>query len=295
MQNKKSSVLSRYNLIGILFILPSLLAVLCFSIYPVIESLRISFQHHNGVFGTWIGIYNYKFVLSDDAFWNAMINTLYMGILTMVFGLPISLVVASLINNCKIGKNFFKSVFFLPNVTSLVSASLVFMFLFYPDETGVVNAFLSIFKIEPLRWFASPSLARIGIVIMGVWHGLGYSVIIWLSGLQSIPNELYEASEIDGASKLKQWRYITVPCLAPITTFMIIINSINLFKRFTDVYIIGGEYGVPGSSLMTLILYIYKNSFLLFDFGKASAASYIMFICIFAVTLINYKVSKEST
>lgn len=285
--------LVRRDIIGYTFVLPTLIAVTLFTVYPVFEALRISFFKHNGMTGWWVGLDNYKFVLTDAHFWIAVKNTIYMGVLSLVLGLPISLIVASLINNCSVGRNFFKSVYFIPNVTSIVAASLVFVFLLYPTKGGLVNGFLGILGIKPLEWFASSALAPIGVVLMELWRMVGYNAIIWLAGLQSIPKELYEASEVDGATKLKQWWYITIPGIKPIFVFLVIIGTINAFRRFGDVFVIGGIDGAPASSLSTMVLYIYKYGFGVFEFGKASAASYIVFVIILFFTIINFKLFNK--
>lgn len=122
---------------------------------------------------------------------------------------------------------------------------------------------------------------------MDVWRLVGYNAIIWLAGLQGIPEELYEAASIDGANKVKQWIYVTIPSLIPTIGFMVIMGTINMFKRFGDTFVVGGPDGNPGSSLYTLILYVYRNTFMMYQFGKASAASFIIFAIIMFFTLIN--------
>lgn len=284
---------NKRNLTGYVFVLPTLLAIVIFTAYPVLESFRISFFKHNGVSGTWVGLYNFNYVLTDKIFWKAFLNTLYMGGLYLLAGIPLPFVVASLINVCPIGKNLYKSIFFVPNVTSIVAASLIFMFIFYPASGGPANYILSIFGIQPLNWFASSSIAPVIIVVINIWHGIGYNAIIWLAGLQSISPELYKAAEVDGATKIKQWIYITIPGVKPIFVFMIIMSTIGAMKRFTDVLVIGGEDGNPAGALNTLMLYVYKYGFSTFDFGKASAASYITFVLILLITLLNFKLTSQ--
>jgi len=283
----------RRDIVGYTFVLPTLIAVLLFTVYPVIEAFRVSFYKHNGMSGWWVGIDNYRFVLMDPQFWTAVKNTVYMGVLSLVFGLPASLILASLINNCTFGKSLFKSVYFIPNVTSSVAASLVFTFVLHPTEGGLVNGLLASLGIKPLGWFSSTSLAPISVVIMEIWRIVGYNAIIWLAGLQSIPAELYEAAEVDGASKLKQWWYITIPGIRPIFVFLVIIGTINALRRFSDVFVIGGIDGAPASSLSTMVLYIYKYGFGVFEFGKAAAASYIVFTIILIFTILNFKILNK--
>ena len=290
----KKRFLTKSDIVGYLFVLPTLLAIIAFSFYPIIQAFVISFYNHNGVKGVFNGGVNYINVLKDPYFTKAMTNTLYMGLLGMAIGLPFSLILATFINYCSKGKSFFKSVFFLPNVTSVVASALIFTFLYYPDSTGPMNQFLGLFGIPAQRWFSSPDQAKISIVLMSIWHGAGYNAIIWLAGLQSIPEELFEAAAIDGASKVKQWVHITIPSIMPIIGFMVIMGTIGMFKRFGDTFVIGGPDGNPGSALYTLMLYVYRNTFMMYSFGRASAASFIIFLIIMLFTLMNFKLLSKT-
>lgn len=282
--------ISRTELVGWTFVLPTLIGIAAFTVYPALQAFKLSFYQHNGVTGWWVGMYNYGYVLRDSQFWAAAKSTLWIGGLQTALGLPASLIVASLISSSRYGKNMFKAIFFLPNTTSIVAATLIFMLLFFPDETGPMNALLRLVGVGPQRWFSSPVLAPWGIVAIALWHATGYNALIWLAGLQAIPSELYEASEVDGASRLEQWWYITLPAVRPIFVFLVIISLIAVFRRFGDVFVVGGTDGQPAGSLFTLMLYIYRYGFLTFDFGISAAASFIVFMIILGLTLVNFKV-----
>ncbi|TBL74034.1 sugar ABC transporter permease [Paenibacillus thalictri] len=275
--------------------LPLIVGVLAFSLYPIGEAFRISLYHHNGVRGIWTGLGNYDFILHDTSFWRALKNTVIMGLMSVGIGLPVSFIVASLINSLAFPRLsvLMKAVYFVPNVTSTIAASIVFLLLFYPTEKGIANTVMNLFGFAPLGWMADPHYAQISVILMDTWHGVGYSVLIWLAGLQSISRDLYEAAEVDGASKLKQWLYITIPGMKPVIFFMVVMGTIGAFKRFSEVFVIGGPDGNPGGSLFTLMLYVYRYGFYTYEFGKAAAASYIIFIIIFAVTLINFKMFQN--
>lgn len=285
--------LRRKDWLAYLFVSPMVLSLCMFTLYPLLESFRLSFYNTNGVTGSFVGWYNYRYVLSDPIFRDAFYNTGYIGLLSIFIGLPVSLVFATLVNSLPVCQNQFKSIYFAPNVTSAVASAIVFMYLFYPTDHGWVNILLGWFGIGPFRWFADPSLSKLGIVIMGVWHSLGYTMLIWLAGLQAIPRVLYEAAEIDGAGRFRRWLNITLPGLRPIIFFVVVIQTIGAFKRFTDVYQIGGSDGQPGGSLTTLMVYIYRLGFNTFEFGKASAASFITFLVIILFTLINFRLFRE--
>lgn len=287
---RKGVRFTRRDLVGYVFVTPALLAVLIFFFYSSAQVLIDSFYKMRGfkILG-FFGVNNYLSVLTDSLFWNATFNTLYMGVLSLVVGLPFSLVIATLIKESKWGKNFFKAYFFIPNLTSLVAAALLFSFILYPTSGGLLNSVLKVFGIKPLLWFSSPTEAPLGIVMLTVWRDAGYNAIIWLVGLLAIPAELYEAAEIDGASKFRQWVSITIPQLRPIFIFLFMTGTIFQIGRFSDVFVVGGIYGSPASSLDTLTLYIYRQfeGEGLGDFGIASAASVLMFVLIMLLTLLN--------
>ncbi|MFD0872190.1 MULTISPECIES: carbohydrate ABC transporter permease [Paenibacillus] len=282
---------------GYLFSAPLIVGVLAFAIYPMFAALYMSFLQTGGsaMSGTWVGASNYEYVMKDPIFWQALYNTFYMGIFSVVLGIGLSFILASLINSLKweLGKNFFKGVYFLPNVVSAVATSLLFSFLFYPAKEGLLNFVVGWFNIEPVGWFTDPRFSRFSIVLMSLWGALGYNTIIFLAGLQSVPRELYEAAEVDGAGGLKRWYYITIPYLRPIFVFMLIMGTIGGMKRFTDVWLIGGTAGNPGGSLMTAVLYIYRNAFLASQMGVATAASYLLFIIILILTIFMMLMNRR--
>ncbi|MGN7385271.1 carbohydrate ABC transporter permease [Paenibacillus sp. SAFN-117] len=282
---------------GYLFSAPLIVGVMAFAIYPMFAALYMSFLQTGGsaMSGTWVGASNYEYVMKDPIFWQALYNTFYMGIFSVVLGIGLSFILASLINSLKweLGKNFFKGVYFLPNVVSAVATSLLFSFLFYPAKEGLLNFVVGWFNIEPVGWFTDPRFSRFSIVLMSLWGALGYNTIIFLAGLQSVPRELYEAAEVDGAGGLKRWYYITIPYLRPIFVFMLIMGTIGGMKRFTDVWLIGGTAGNPGGSLMTAVLYIYRNAFLASQMGVATAASYLLFIIILILTIFMMLMNRR--
>ncbi|BFH61984.1 sugar ABC transporter permease [Paenibacillus azoreducens] len=281
---------SRNDWMGYLFSAPLIIGVLAFAVYPMIAALIMSFHQTSGlsITGKWVGVSNYSYVLSDSLFWQALTNTFFIGVWSVLLGIVLSFVLASLINNLNwgMGKNFFKAVFFLPNVVSGVATTLLFSFLFFPSREGLLNFVIGLFGIEPVEWFTNPHVSRYSIVLMSLWGALGYNTIIFLAGLQSVPRDLYEAAEVDGAGSYRKWLNITIPYLRPIFVFMLIMGTIGGMKRFTDVWLIGGTAGNPGGSLMTVVLYIYRNAFLASQMGMATAASYLLFVIIFVLTAV---------
>lgn len=277
---------------GYAFSAPLIIGVFAFAVYPMLAALYMSFQQTSGS-GTgelWVGWSNYRYVLEDSIFWQSLANTFYMGVLSILLGIGVSFILASLINSLtwNFGKNMFKGIYFLPNVVSAVATSLLFSFLFYPDHTGLLNYVLGWIGVEPIGWFTDARFSRFGIVLMSMWGALGYNTIIFLAGLQSVPRDLYEAAAVDGASGLRRWLHITIPYLRPIFFFMLIIGTIGGMKRFTDVWLIGGTAGNPNGSLMTAVLYIYRSAFLSSQMGLATAASYLLFLVILLLTVLLF-------
>lgn len=293
--HRKRRFFTRNDWTGFLFVSPLVIGIATFALYPMTAALLMSFQKTYGFLGTWVGLANYKIVLTDGSFWSSLYNTIYMGLLSVILGIGLSFILASLINSLpwKGGKNFFKAVYFLPNVVSAVATSILFSFLFYPGKEGLLNSLFGIFGVEPVGWFTDPQMAQNSIVLMGLWGALGYNTIIFLAALQSVPRDLYEAAEVDGASGISKWWYITIPYLRPIFLFMIIIGTINGMKRFTDVWVIGGTAGNPNGKLLTSVLYIYRNAFVSADMGLATAASYLLFIVILILTVLMLMANRR--
>ena len=285
---KRKKRFTRNDWMGYLFSAPLIIGVLAFAIYPMIAALVMSFHQSSGLSlgGKWVGLSNYDYVLKDSMFWQSLTNTFFMGIWSVLLGIILSFILATFVNNLKwtTGKNFFKAVYFLPNVVSGVATTLLFSFLFYPSKEGLLNFAIGLFGVDPVGWFTDPQVSRFSIVLMSLWGALGYNTIIFLAGLQSVPRDLYEAAEVDGAGNYRKWVNITIPYLRPIFVFMLIMGTIGAMKRFTDVWLIGGTAGNPGGSLMTVVLYIYRNAFLSSQMGVATAASYLLFIIILALT-----------
>jgi len=293
----KKKLFSSTDIAGYVFSAPLVIGVLVFAIYPMVGALVLSFQKALTSFGgEWVGLSNYETVLTDSMFWKSLYNTLYMGVLSVALGVSLSFILATLVHNIPWLKwrNFFKGVYFLPNVVSLVAASILFQLLFHPGSEGILNYVLGWVGIEPIGWFTNPSISRFSIVLMTLWGMLGYNTIIFIAAISSVPRDLYEAAEVDGATWYSKWLYITIPYLRPIIVFMVIVSTITAMKRFTDVWLIGGTAGNPAGSLMTVVLYIYRNAFLSSQMGVASAASYILFMIILVLSILMLLANKKT-
>ncbi|MBU7592589.1 carbohydrate ABC transporter permease [Metabacillus halosaccharovorans] len=274
-----------------IFLLPSFLGILLFMVYPIFESLRLSFYQSNGTIEHFIGLQNFKTVLTSGPFWNSVWNTFYIGIFQILITIPLGFIFASLINSTPRGQNFFKVIYFLPNVTSIVAAAMIFAFVLHP-EMGIVNFALESIGLPTPKWLADPSTSKWAVILLSVWHWIGFVIIICLANLQAISTEMYEAAKIDGANGFQQWLYITVPNMAGTFAFLLITGWIGALQRFNEVYVLGGPNGSPARSIQTMGAFIYERGFTGFEFGIASAATYIMFMIILAFTFLNLKISK---
>ncbi|HYH03718.1 MAG TPA: sugar ABC transporter permease [Bacillota bacterium] len=273
------------------FLLPSFIGFLLFVLIPMFATIGLAFTDYSGGFtAEWIGLKNFQIAFSSPEFINALINTVKFTVVTVVAQIILGFVFAVLLNRKMFGRNFFRAVIFLPVVLSMVAISLVFMIILHPDK-GPVNNFLISLGLGRVPWLTSPATALLTIVLVTIWQSFGYYMVLFLSGLQSINPELYEAADIDGANKWKQLLHITIPMLSPTTFFCIIMAIINSFKVFDPVFVMtGGQLGGgPAGSTTVLVFDIFQNAFAHYRMGYASAESVILLAFVLAVTIIQYR------
>lgn len=292
-----SNIKKREKIDGWLFILPVVIASLIFFIGPLLVSFMLSFKEYSlldsnsMIDAKWVGLNNYIHVFKDKVFLKALTNTSLYAAVVVPAQLLIALGLALICNSSIKNKGFFRTVYYIPTVTSAVAVSIIFLFLFKTD--GLMNQFFSIFGIEPIRFFGSVQFALPSIMGMAIWSSVGIYMVIFLGGLQGIPESLYEASSIDGASKFQQFMNITVPMLKPTIFFNLVVSLIGAFQVFDQAYIISNGTGDPLDSTMTVVLYLYRTGFRDFQMGYASAIAFVLFIIIFILTLIQKKLLKE--
>ncbi|EOL44669.1 hypothetical protein RV11_GL002418 [Enterococcus phoeniculicola] len=268
-----------------LFLLPSLIGFLVFIIYPVFYSLGVSFTDWDLINPMkFIGLRNYQTLLADPKFWNSLKNTFLfiLGYLPSV--MILGLAVALLLNGKLRLKPFFRGVYFLPVVTSWVAVSLVWKWLFNP-KFGLINYFLSLVGVHGPNWLNDPKVAMLAIIITSVWKDIGFIMVLYLGGLQNISPSLYEAANIDGADKWHQFWRITLPMLKPTTFFVSMISLINSFQVFDQVNIM--TEGGPGDATTVLVQNIYNSAFKYSEMGYAAAMSWILFLIILVVSLVQ--------
>jgi len=273
-----------------LFILPFFIAFSVFQVFPIIWSFRISLTQWNG-FGRArpVGFQNYAMLLQDYMFWDAVKNTVVYWATAVALILPLSLLIASLLNYKKLrARRFFTSVAYLPNVCAAVAMGLIFNMMF-DTHAGIINETLGWFGIAPIEWRTSVSLSKIPVILLNVWRHTPWFTLIVLSGLLSIPEEYYEAARIDGANPMQQFFHITLPSLGNILFFNFLIITVDSWNIFTEPYILKG----PGTSNISVFQYMYESSFNLFKFGYAAAIGYILTLVLLVLSAIQFVFRKR--
>lgn len=287
-KSKAVNKLKRKNtLTALSFIAPNFIGFFLFTLVPVVFSLILAFMEWDSFRSPeFVGMKNFSKMLGDDTFWISLKNTFLYTIGVVPLTLVCSLGLAILLNKKVRGMKFFRTAFFFPYVTSLVAIAVVWNMLFHPTM-GPINQFLKFFIENPPGWTSSSDWALTAIIIVSVWRGMGYYMILYLAGLQSVPKELYEAASIDGANKWQQFRNVTLPSLRPTTFFVSIMLVINCFKIFDLVQVMTA--GGPGRATNVLVYQIYNEAFVKFNFGYASAIAMVLFVIVLGITVIQFK------
>jgi multiple sugar transport system permease protein len=292
-ERRRGSKLRRRNtLIGWSFILPNFLGFGLLTLVPVIALFYIGFTNWN-IFGTanWTGVANFVRLFGDTSFQTALLNTFYYAVMHIPLTFVVSLGLALLLNNKLRGIAFFRTAAFFPYITSIVAIAVVWNLLFSPDY-GPINQFLHVIGIQhPPGWLTSSDWAMPAVVIVSTWRDMGYYMILFLAGLQTVPRELHEAARMDGAGVWQRFWNVTLPCLRPTTFFVTVMLTINSFKIFDLILVMTN--GGPGQSTLVLSQFIYQKAFVENQFGYASAASIVLFFICIVVTLIQFFINKR--
>lgn len=282
----------RNTLVGWSFILPNFLGFALLTLVPVITLFYMAFTNWN-VFGQakWTGLANFKRLLGDTMFQKSFVNTLYYSAMHIPLTFAVSLGLALLLNNKLRGVAFFRTAAFFPYITSIVAIALVWNLMFSPDF-GPINQVLRFFGVSnPPGWLTSANWSMPAVAIVGTWRDMGYYMILFLAGLQTVPRSLHEAARMDGAGAWQRFWNITMPCLRPTTFFVTVMLTINSFKIFDLILVMTN--GGPGISTMVLSQFIYRKGFQENQFGYASAASIVLFLLCIVVTVIQFFWNKR--
>jgi multiple sugar transport system permease protein len=273
-----------------LFVAPALTLIAVFFLLPVAAAFVLSLTDFD-LYGLadlatvrLVGPGNYAALLRDSLFWQALRNTVYFVVVAGPLSVVVSLVAALLVTAAVVrAAALFRTLFFLPVVTSLVAVAVVWRYLYHP-RFGLLNYGLALLGLGPLDWLGDPRLAMPAIILMSVWKNFGFNMVIFMAGLQSIPERVYEAASIDGASSWQQFWRITVPMLRPTFVFVGVMTLIGNFQLFAEPYVM--TQGGPGHSTLSLVLYMYEEGFRWWSLGYAAALAFVLFAIILAVTLL---------
>lgn len=270
-----------------LFIIPSVLGCILFIFIPSAISLLLSFSDWNLIGSIkYAGLKNYYDLISSYEFWTVLKNTIVYAISVTVLGTFLPLILANILTLKIRYKDFYKSAYFLPFITPMIVIAMIWQWIFDPN-IGILNLVLK----SDVKWLYDTNTAMIALIVVSVWKLIGYNMIIFLSGFSSISTQVYEAADIDGANKFTTFFKITVPLLTPVIFFVLLITTISSFQVFDLIYLM--TQGGPENSTNVLVYWLYKNAFEFFEIGKASAIAYILFILIFILTIIQWKLRKK--
>lgn len=279
------------------FIIVSIVCLILLVYIPMFTTVKYSMYDVSVVgFGErFVGLKNYKILMTQSAFLKSVANTFILAVLSLMT-IPLGFILAVLINSLGTGKtqSFFRIGYYLPNIITGVSVVLVFQVVLQGDG-GLLNNFLSLLlgsKVT-IGWLSNAKYAKFGATILWCWMNTGYSMLINLASMQSIPTEIYDAAAVDGANGWKKLWYLTIPCMRGCFSFLLVTGMINALARFTDLFIIGknSSAGVPGGTLQTILMYIYQFSFEVPNYGLSSAGAIILFILVFGFTMLNVKMT----
>ncbi|HSJ30368.1 MAG TPA: sugar ABC transporter permease [Longimicrobiales bacterium] len=283
---------------GWFFIAPALALIAVFFFIPVAGSLLLSLTDFDiyaiadGSNARFVGLRNYIELFSNSVFWTALRNTFYFALVGGPLTVAASLAAALLINARVVRfKSFFRTIFFIPFVTTLVAVAIVWRYLYHP-QYGMLNYVLGWFGVSPVDWLGDPRTAMPAIILLAIWKNFGYNMLIFIAGMQTIPSELYEAAELDGAGALRQFRHITLPMLAPTFLFVGVITMIGYFQLFAEPYVMTA--GGPLRSTTSLVLLMYEEGFRWWRMGVAAAVAFILFAIILVWTLFQFRLQREA-
>lgn len=292
MSNRRSvSLATGETIAAYLFILPSFLGFLVFLVIPILTSLGLSLYSWELLLPPkFIGPQNFVTLIQDPLFRAVLLNTAYYALGLVPLNIVISLGLAVWLNTRLRGLTLYRLAFFLPVVTVTVAVALIWKWMYQPD-VGLINVLLGWLHIRPPNWLGDPTWAMPALILMSVWKGFGYNMVLFLAGLQGIPATIYEAALIDGASDWQRFWRITLPLLSPTMFFAVVMTVISSFQVFDQAYVMTG--GGPANATNTIVLYIFQNGFQFFRMGYASAIAWVLFAVIFVITVLQMRLQNR--
>lgn len=274
-----------FYIIPYLFLIPAFICLFIFFFLPFFQTVVMSFYDYSKDFYSpeFAGFFNYNLILSSKIFIKSILNTFWFLILCVPFLVVFPLIVAILINQKIKCTNFYKLIIYMPVVVSIVVVAIAFKWLYQPD--GLLNYVLSFINLPQIEWLSNPKVAMVSVALVTIFKGVGYYMMIYLSALMSVPNELYEAAEIDGAGAFKKHMTVTIPHIMPVIALVSTISAISALKVFVEIYVM--TKGGPLDSTKTIVYYIYERAFESLDLGSASAACVILLILVMGFSAVN--------
>jgi multiple sugar transport system permease protein len=274
-------------------IAPTMIGLTIFYLWPIIQTIYFSFTEW-GAFGQyeWTGLDNYRRMLEDSNLLQSFKNTGIYIIFTVPIGIFLSILIAVLLNQKIKGKSVYRTLYFLPVITMPAAIAMVWRWL-YNSDYGLLNYLLSIFGIKGPQWVSDPKIALYSIIVVAIWSGLGYNMVIFLSGLQGIPRSYYEAAEIDGAGPVKVFFKITLPLLSPVIFFVTIMSFIGAFQVFDLIFMMIGKSSTALENTQSIVYLFYQHAFVLNDKGYAAAIAVLLLIIILIITAIQMVLQKK--
>ena len=278
-----------------LFLSPGLLLFSIFTVFALAFSFYLTFHEWNIIEPDkpFVGLQNYRDMVADERFRRSVINTVYFTSATVPLTMLIGLAVALLLNRPIRARGLFRTMYFLPVVTPFVVVSIIWKWL-YNADFGLFNYYLLKAHLidQPLGWLSDQELAMPAVILMSVWSGVGFSMVVYLAGLQSVPAELYEAAEVDGANSFAKLRYITIPMLRPTTLFLLVMGVIGSFQIFTQIFIMTN--GGPVDRTTTMVFYIYQSAFKFYEMGYASTLAYALTLMLLGFTAFQVHMYRKA-
>jgi multiple sugar transport system permease protein len=282
----------RFDPAGYLFLLPSLIAFCVFIVFPVVASFYLTFTRYDILTPPqFIGLQNYVYMVTGDPiFWKVLGNTLYYSAVQVPLNIVVALGLAIALNQKLRGVVVYRTLYFIPVVSSIIAVAIVWRWV-YDGDWGILNWLVSFVGIPKHNWLFEPALAMPSVIAMNVWKNMGYNMVLFLAGLQGIPEVYYEAARIDGARGWHLFRHITLPLLSPVMLFVLVISVINSFQVFGAIYIM--TKGGPLDATNVLVYHLYFKGFQDLQMGYAAALAWVLFSFLFLVTLFQTKLSKS--
>ena len=288
---RRISQKTRHNINGLIFASPWIIGLLIFWIYPTLASAYYSFNNFNGVADAqWIGLKNYLELPQDDEFQAAIYNTFYFALVSIPLAIGLAFGLAMMLNARIKGQVLYRTIYFLPTLVPEVALALVWVLIFTP-KSGLIETPFRYLGMRGPCWLTCEAWARETLILLALWI-IGQQVILYLAGLQDVPQDLYDAADVDGANFFHRFRHVTLPMMTPVVFFHLVTSVIGALNFFAIPYIMTGGTGFPANSTLFYSIYLYKNAFHYFQMGYASAMAWLLFITTLAITLVIFRSAK---